>query len=136
MGEQVGELPRKFFSSHCLQNESNELRSSNTEGTENFPDLPQRIEVEAVKVAETKYSPSKSLAVLKVDAVNDPVSKDDEDVFTENIRLASQECLLSSSDEGSGALEIFLRERLDALSGQSLEKIMEVDPFGMLAPLE
>ena len=40
MGEHVGELPRKFISFHCLENESNELKDGNTEGTENFPDLP------------------------------------------------------------------------------------------------
>ena len=47
MGEYAGMLPRKFISFHCLENESNELKDSNNEGTENFPDLPRRSESDA-----------------------------------------------------------------------------------------
>ena len=46
MGEYAGELQRKFISLHCLESESNVPKDHNTEGTENFPDLPQRSEVE------------------------------------------------------------------------------------------
>ena len=73
---------------------------------------------------------------MKVSAVSDPISKDDVDVVTENVRIAGQECLLSSSDEGNVALERFHHEMLDALSGGGLEEIVEIDPSGMLALLE
>ena len=73
---------------------------------------------------------------MKVAAVSDPVSKDDVDVVTENVRTASQECLLSNSDEGIVALERFLQEKLDALSGEGLENIVEVDPSEKMALLE
>ena len=66
MGEYAGELPRKFISFHCLENESNEPKDHNTEGIENYPDLPQRSEVEIVVIEETETSPTKSLAVLQV----------------------------------------------------------------------
>ena len=66
MGEYAGELPRKFISFHCLDNKSNVPKDHNTEGTENFPDLPQRSEVEIGVIEETETSPTKRLAVLQV----------------------------------------------------------------------
>ena len=68
-------------------------------------------------VAETEDSPSKSLAGMQVT----------EDVVTEDVRIASQECLLSSSGKGSVALERLLHEKLDILSAERLQKIGEVD---------
>ena len=49
MGEYAGELPRKFISFHCLENESNVLRDRNTEGTENNPDFPHWSQSEIAK---------------------------------------------------------------------------------------
>ena len=45
---------------------------------------------------------------------------------------ASQVCLLSSSDEGSGALEKFLRDKFGSLSGKGLEKIVQNGLSGVL----
>ena len=66
MGEYAGELPRKFVSFHCLENESNVPKDRNTEGTENYPGLPQRSEVVILVIEETETSPTKTLAVLQV----------------------------------------------------------------------
>ena len=66
MGEHADELPRKFISFHCLENESNVPKDHNTEETDNYPGLPQRSEVEILVIAETETSPAKSLAVLQV----------------------------------------------------------------------
>ena len=66
MGEYPGELPSKFISFHCFENESNEPKDHNTEGTENYPDLSQRSEVGIVVIEETETFPTKSLAVLQV----------------------------------------------------------------------
>ena len=66
MAEYAGELPRKIISFHCLENESNALKDRNTEGTENYPDLPQWSEVEIGVIEETETSATKSLAVLQV----------------------------------------------------------------------
>ena len=74
MGEHAGELPRKFISFHCLENESNVPKDHNTEGTENYPDLPQRSEVGIVVIEETETSPTKSLAVLQVTGGRDTLS--------------------------------------------------------------
>ena len=70
MGRNAGVLPRKFFSFHCLENESNELNGSNTEGAENSPDLPRTSDLETVVVARTEISPTKRLTVLHVVAVD------------------------------------------------------------------
>ena len=101
MGEYAGELPRKFISFHCLENESNEVRNSNTEGAENFPDIPQRNEAAIVVIAETETSPTQSLAVLQVAGGKGAMLEETEGTSKQSVIVGSQECLLSSSDEGS-----------------------------------
>ena len=132
MGEYAGELPRKFIRFHCLENEFNVPKDHNTEGTENYPDLPQRSEVKIVAFEETETSPAKSLAVLQVTAGKETMVEETGDTNKESVSIGSQECLLSSSDEGSEGLEKFLRDKLDSFSGEGLEKTVEVDPAGVL----
>ena len=107
MGEYAGELPRKFISFHCLENESNVLKDRNTEGTENSPNLPQRNDSEIVVFEETDTSPSKSLAVLQVAGAEESTVKGDKETSEERVVISSQECLMSSSDDGSERLESF-----------------------------
>ena len=107
MGEYAGELPRKFISFHCLENESNLPKDLNTEGTENYPDLLQRSEVEIVVIEKTDTSPTKSLAVLQVTGSKAAMVEEHGDVNKKCLIVGSQECLLSSSDEGSEGLENF-----------------------------
>ena len=71
--------------------------------------------------------------MLHVAAVGQCVANDDIDIVTKGVSVASQECLLSCSNKGSGALERFLHVKLDFLSGEGLESIVEVDPFCVLA---
>ena len=55
-----------------------------------------------------------------------------EDTNKERVIGGSQECLLPSSDEGSEGLKNFLRGELDSLSGERLERIVELDPTVVL----
>ena len=50
--------------------------------------------------------------------------------------LVVKKCLLSSCDEGSEGLEKFLSDKLDSLSGEGLERIVEVDPTVVLELLD
>ena len=136
MGEYAGELPRKFISFHRLENESNEPKDHNTEESENYPDLPQRSGVEIVVIEETETSPSKSLAVLQVTGGKKTMSEERGNVDKESFAVGSQECLLSSSDEGSEELQKFLRDKLESLGGSGIESIAEVDPAGVLELLD
>ena len=136
MGEYAGELPRKFISFHRLQNESNVPKDHNTEGTENYPDLPQRSEVEIVVFEETETSPTKSLAVLQVTGGKETIVEERGNVNKDCLIVGSQECLLSCSDEGSEGLEKFLRDKLESFGGEEIEKIVEVDPAGVLESLD
>ena len=113
MGEYAGELPPKFTSFHCLENESNETKDSNTEEAEDYPDLPQRSQSEFVVIEETEISPSKNLAVLQVAGAEESTVKGDKDTNEERVVISSQECLMSSRDDGSEGLEKFLRDKLD-----------------------
>ena len=136
MGEYAGELPRKFISFHCLENESNVPKDHNTEGTENYPDLPQRSEVEIVVIEETETSPTKSLAVLQVTGGKETMVEERGNVDKECLVVSSHECLLSSSNEGSEGLEKFLRDKLESFGGEGIENIVEVDPAGVLDLLD
>ena len=124
-------MPRNFISFHCLEDESKELRKSNTERIENYPDFPQRSESEIVVIEETEISPAKSLAVLQVAGGEGAIVEEIDDTNKKSVIVGCQECLLSSSDEGSEGLEKFLRDKLDSFSGQGLDKIVEVDPTGV-----
>ena len=136
MGEYAGELPRKFFSFHCLENESNVLKDHNTERTENYRELPQRSEVEIVVIEKTETSPTKSLAVLQVTGGKETMVEERGKVNEECLIVGSQECLLWSSDEGSERLEKFLRDKLESCSGEGIENVVEVDPAGVLELLD
>ena len=136
MGEYAGELPRKFISFHFLENESNVLKDCNTEGIENNPDLPQRSDSEIVVIEETETSPTKSLAVLQVAGAEESTVKGDKDTSEERVVISSQECLMSSSDDGSEGLEKFWRDKLDSCSCEGLDKIVEVDPAVVLELLD
>ena len=136
MGEYAGELPRKFISFHCLKNESNVPKDCNTEESENYPDLPRRSGVEIVMIEETETSPSKSLAVLQVAGGKKTMSEERGNVDKEGFAVGSQECVLSSSDEGSEGLQKFLRDKLESLRGGEIENIVEVDPAGVLELLD
>ena len=92
MGEYAGEVPRKFTSFHCLQNESNVAEDHNAEGTENYPHLPQRSEVQIVVIEETEASPTKSLAVLQVTGGKKTMSEERGNVDKECVIVGSQEC--------------------------------------------
>ena len=136
MSEYGGELPRKFISFHCLENESNVPKDRDTEETENYSDLPQRSEVDIVVIEETETSPSKSLAVLQVTGGKKTMVEEGVNVNAESLVVGSQECLLSSSDEGSEGLEKFLRDKLESIGGDGIENIAEVDPAGVLELLD
>ena len=136
MGENAGELPRKFISFHCLENESNVPKDHNTEGTENYPDLRQRSEVEVVVIEERETSPTKSLAVLQATGGKEMMVEERGNVDNECLVVSSQECLLPSSDEGSEGLEKFLRDKLESIGGEGIENIVEVDPAGVLDLLD
>ena len=136
MGEYAGELPRKFISFHCLEKESNVPIDHNTEGTENYPDLPHRSEVEIVVIEETETSPTKSLAVLQVTGGKKTMIEERGDVNKESLVVGSHKCPLSSSDEGSEVLEKFLRDKLESFGSDGIENIAEVDPAGVLELLD
>ena len=136
MGEFAGELPRKFISFHCLENESNAPKDRNTGERENYSDLPQRSKVKIVVIEESETSPSKSLAVLQVSGGKRTMSEECVNVDKESCAVGSQECLLSSSDEGSEGLQKFLQDKLESLGGDGIENIAEVDPAGVLELLD
>ena len=100
MGEDAGELPGKLFSSHCLEKEPIKLKGSNTEEIGNYPYLPQRSEWQTLIIEETETSPTKSLAVLQVTGTKGSLVRESEATNKERVIIGSQECLLSSTDEG------------------------------------
>ena len=76
------------------------------------------------------------MTVLRVAAVGEYIANDDIDLVKKGASVASQEVLLSSSDEGSGAVERFLHDKIDSVTGEGLGRIAEWDPSGVLALLD
>ena len=107
-----------------------------TEGTENYPEFPQKSEVKIVVTEETETSPTNSLAVLQVTGRKEAMVEETEDTNKESVIICGQECILSSSDERSERLKRFLRDKLDPFSGEGLEKIVEVDLPAVLELLD
>ena len=99
-------------------------KDHNTEGTENHPDLPQRSEVEIVVIEETENSPTESLVVLQVTCGKETMVEERGNVKKECLIVGGQECLLSSSDEGSEGLETFLRDKLESFVIRILWKLI------------
>ena len=112
------------------------LKDRNTERTENYPDLPQRSESEIVVFEETETPPTKSLAVLQVAGGKGAMVGESDATSKESVIAGGQECLVSSSDEGSEGLEKFLRDKLDSFSSEGLDRIVEVDPTVVLELLD
>ena len=107
-----------------------------TAETENYPVLPLRSEVEIVVIEETGTSPTKSLAVLQVTGGKETMVEERGDVNKKCLIVGSQDCLLSSSEDGSEGLEKFLRDKLESFGGEGIENFVEVDPAGVLELLD
>ena len=76
------------------------------------------------------------MAVLQVTCDKRRMVEERGNVNEESLVVGSQECLLSSSDERSERLEKFLRDKLESLGGDGIEKNAEVDPAGVLELLD
>ena len=87
-------------------------------------------------IEETETSPTKSLAVLQVTGGKETMVEERGKVYKECLVVSSQECLLSSSDEGSEGLEKFLRDKFESFGCEGIENIVEVDPAGVLELLD
>ena len=73
--------------------------------------------------------------MLQVAAAKDSTVRESEKTNEEPVIVASQECLLSSTDEENEGLQKFLRDKLDSISGVRLDRIVEVDPTVLLVLL-
>ena len=74
--------------------------------------------------------------MLQVTGGDKTISEERGNVNKESLAVGSQECLLSSSDEGSEGLEKFLRDKLESLGGDGIENIAGVDPAEVLELLD
>ena len=74
--------------------------------------------------------------MLQVTGGKETMVEESRNTNKESLIVSSQECLLSSSDEGSEGLGKFLRYKLESFGGEGLEKIVEVDPAGVLELLD
>ena len=114
MGEYVGMSPRNFISFHCLENESNEQKESNTEGTENFPDLPRSSESDG-EGSDIGESPEKRLVELEVMPVCEIRKESAEEVDVTNLPNAAEKVQDVSHDESQIFVSHLLGESLEGL---------------------
>ena len=127
MGECAGMLPRKFISFHCLENESNEQKESNTERTENFPDLPRRSESDG-ECSDGGESPEKRLVELEVMPVCEVRKESAEGVDVTNLPNAAERFQYVSHDESQIIVSHLLGESLEGLDESGLRQLIESVP--------
>ena len=127
MGEYAGKLPRNFISFHCLENESNEPKESNTQGTENFPELPQRSESDA-ECSFGGESPEKRLVELEVMPVCEIRKESVEGVDVTNLPNAAESVQDVSHDESQIIVSHLLGESLEGLDESGLRQLIENVP--------
>ena len=127
MGEHPGMFPRKFISFHCLENESNEQKESNTEGTENFPDLPRRSESDG-ECSDGSESPNKRLVELEVLPVCEIRKESAGGVGVTNLPNAAESIQYVSHDESQIIVSHLLGENLEVLDESGLGQLIENVP--------
>ena len=127
VGEYAGVLPRKFISFHCLENESNEQKESNTEGTETFPDLPRRSESDA-ECSDGGEFPEKRPVDLEVMPVCEIRKESAEGVVVPNLPKIVESMQGVSHDESQNILSHLLGESLEALDDSGIRQLIENVP--------
>ena len=127
MGEYAGELPRKFISFHCLENESNGLKGSNTEGTENLSDLPQESESGGERSGGGE-SPEKRLIELEVMPVGEFREESTEGVNVINMPIVAESVQEVSHDESQIIVSHLLGGSLEVLDDSELRQLIENAP--------
>ena len=127
MGEYAVMLPRKFISFHCLENESNEQKGCNTEGAENFPDLPRRSESDG-ECSNGGESPEKRLVELEVMPVCENRKESIEGVGVTNSPNAVERVQDVSHDESQIIVSHLLGESLEGLDESGLRQLIENVP--------
>ena len=126
-GEYAGMLPRKFISFHCLEKESNEQKKSNTEGTENFPDLPRRSESDA-ECSDGGESPEKRLVELEVMPVCEFRKESAEGVVVPILPNVVESMQGVSHDESQIIVSHSFGESLEVLDDSGLRQLIETVP--------
>ena len=128
-------LPRKFISFHCLENKSNELKESNTERTENFPDLPRRSESD-VKCSDGGEYPQKRLADLEFMPVCEICKDSTEGVVVPNLPNVVESEQDVSHDKSQIIESHLLDESLEVLDDSGLRQLIESVPVEFGTGLE
>ena len=127
MGEYAGVLPRKFISFHCLENESNEPKESNTERTKNLPDLSQGSESYA-ECSVGGESPEKRLVDLEVMPVCEIRKESAEGVVVPNLPNVVESMQGVSHDESQIIVSHLLGESLGVLDDSGIRQVIENVP--------
>ena len=127
MGEYPGMLPRKIISFHGLENESNEQKGCNTEGAENFPDLPRRSESDG-ECSDGGESPEKRLVELDVMPFCEIRKESIEGVGVTNMPNAVERVQDVSHDESQIIVSHLLGESLEGLDESGLRQLIENVP--------
>ena len=128
-------LPRKFISFHSLENESNEQKESNTDGTENFPVYPRRSESDA-ECSDGGESPEKRLVDLEVMPVCEIRKESAEGVIVPNLPNVVESMQGVSHDESQVIVSHLVGESLEVLDDSGLRQLIENVPVEFGSGLE
>ena len=118
-----------------FENESIELRDSHNEGIENFPDLPQRSELD-VECGGSLESPEKKIGDIQVMPVGEVSVESAEKVNVLNLTniLESVQCV--SPDDSHIIVSPLISESLDVLDDCEVQQLVEIAPVQFAIVLE
>ena len=128
-------MTRKFFSFVCLDNESNKLKRSKTEGTEYFPELPQRSESD-VECGGGYESSEKRVVYLQVMPVGEVHVEPTDRFNVPNLTNVVENVKDHSRDDSDIIVSHLLSESLDVLDDSRLQQLLENAPVGFVTELE
>ena len=122
--EFAGNLPRKFISFGHLCFESSAHKLPEERESESPQNVVERDEANTVEIGETCASPAKSLCGLEDAPVRAECIGADLGHEDRNLTMAEKDCDSTSSDDDVEGLSAFVAERLQCLSGGSVEKLI------------
>ena len=122
--EFAGNLPRKFISFRHLGVKSSAHKLPEERESETSQNVAERKEANTIGIGEISTSPTKSSSSLEdapasVECIGAELG--DEDC---NLTFAEKDCVLTSGDDDVEDLSAFVAERLQCLSGGSVEKLI------------
>ena len=121
-----GNLPRKFFSFRHLGCKSSAHKVPEERESKNPQNVEEVVGTSFAEVGETSNSPAKVMSVLQNAPVSSGVGISEEVEKDHELTVAEKDCVMTSSEEDMDDLTAFVNEKLQFMSEQGLEQLVQL----------